>query len=116
MLWGTINTLQLIVLATLFNLDFPYPALFTFKLIAQITRFSLVPVDKIINWMFKFTDSTPITDNFIAMGYDTNNILQTLDTILAFLAGLLIMMTFSTLLSFFIKQCPRYEKLFLNRI
>jgi hypothetical protein len=33
MLWGTINTLQLIVLVTLLNLNFPDNALFLFKLI-----------------------------------------------------------------------------------
>jgi hypothetical protein len=34
MLWGTINTLQLIILVTVFNLSFPDNAMFTFKLIA----------------------------------------------------------------------------------
>jgi hypothetical protein len=34
MLWGTINTLQLIVMVTLFNLNYPKNAMFTFKLIA----------------------------------------------------------------------------------
>jgi hypothetical protein len=34
MLWGTINTLQLIMMVTLFNLSFPDNAMFTFKLIS----------------------------------------------------------------------------------
>ena len=57
MLWGTINTLQLIVLVTLFNLSYPENAIFTFRLIAKITRFSIIPVDKIINTMFTFDES-----------------------------------------------------------
>jgi hypothetical protein len=57
MLWGTINTLQLIVLVTLFNLSYPENAIFTFRLIAKITKFSIIPVDKIINAMFTFDES-----------------------------------------------------------
>jgi hypothetical protein len=57
MLWGTINTLQVIVLVTLFNLSYPDNAMFAFKLIAKITRFSIIPVDKIINAMFTFDES-----------------------------------------------------------
>jgi hypothetical protein len=34
MLWGTINTMQLIMMVTLFNLSFPDNAMFTFKLIS----------------------------------------------------------------------------------
>jgi hypothetical protein len=45
MLWGTINTLQLIVLVTLFNLTFPDNALYLFKLISQISRFNLISIE-----------------------------------------------------------------------
>jgi hypothetical protein len=34
MLWGTINTMQLIMMVTLFNLSFPDNAMFTFKFIS----------------------------------------------------------------------------------
>jgi hypothetical protein len=75
MLWGTINTLQLIILVTLFNLSYPENAMFTFKLISQITRFNIIPVDQIINKMFSFTDSKPLHYNFQMMGYDSTNII-----------------------------------------
>jgi hypothetical protein len=52
--------------------------------------------------MFTFASSEPINDNFVAMGYDTNNILQTLDTILAFLIGLVFAMIMTSVLSFVI--------------
>ena len=43
MLWGTINTLQLIVLATLFNLSFPDNCIVMFNIVADISQFSLIP-------------------------------------------------------------------------
>jgi hypothetical protein len=54
MLWGTINTMQLIILVTLFNLKFPQNAIYTFNLIAIISKFNLIPVDQIMNMIFSF--------------------------------------------------------------
>ena len=54
MLWGTINTLQLIVLVTLFNLNYPNNAMFMFGLISQISSFNIVPVSTIVNDLFTF--------------------------------------------------------------
>jgi hypothetical protein len=108
MLWGTINTLQLIVLVTLFNLSYPDNAMFAFKLIAKITRFSIIPVDKIINAMFTFDESLhPINYNFKMMGYETTNILQTLDFILAFVLGIAALMVVTLLMHVLVALCPR---------
>jgi hypothetical protein len=73
-LWGTINTLQLLVLVTLFNLSYPYTAIFTFKLIAEISSFKIFPVDKIINMLFSFSEpNVDFSYNFEVMGYDSTN-------------------------------------------
>jgi hypothetical protein len=73
-LWGTINTLQLLVLVTLFNLSYPYTAIFTFKLIAEISSFKIFPVDKIINMLFSFSEpDVDFSYNFEVMGYDSTN-------------------------------------------
>ena len=98
MLWGTINTLQLIVLVTLFNIVFPDNALFLFKMIATITRFNLIPMDQFINKMFSFEESKSINENFDTMGYETCNLLQNLDTILLFLMGILFTAVFTLFL------------------
>lgn len=103
MLWGTINTLQLIVLVTLFNVSFPENALFFFKLIAQITRFNLIPMDQLINNWFTFSESVVINDNFETMGYSSCNILQNLDTILLFLIGILIMFVVTPIIDLSLK-------------
>ena len=82
------------VLVTLFNLQFPDNALFLFKLIAQISSFNMIPVDRIINSMFKFTQSEDrkevINENFAVMGYESSNLMQTLGTILFFIVGIVI--------------------------
>ena len=65
-------------------------------------------MDRIINAIFDFDESSkPINDNFAAMGYTTNNILQTLDTILAFLIGMISMMALTIIVSFFINKFPK---------
>jgi ABC-type phosphate/phosphonate transport system permease subunit len=64
-------------------------------------------VDKIINAIFIFDESAqPINENFASMGYTTDNILQTLDTILVFIIAIVSAMIFTVILSFFIHRCP----------
>ena len=65
----TINTLQLIVLGTLFNLNFPSNCVVLFNIIADISQLSLVPTTQIVNKLFTFDNSTAVNDNFPAMGY-----------------------------------------------
>ena len=96
------------MLVTLFNVSFPENAMFTFRFITQITRFNLIPMDKFINLMFSFIDGyEQINFNFEMMGYDTPNILETLDSILAFIFGVLSFMMLTLLVRLFIGMCPR---------
>ena len=117
MLWGTINTMQLIVLVTLFNLTFPDNAMYLFKLIAQISRFNLVPIDHIVNSWFRFTtvaeERIIINENFKSMGYDSSNLLQTLDTIIIFVVGIIVSMVLTALINVLIPMGPEYVKRFL---
>ena len=84
----------MIVLVTLFNLHFPDNALFLFKLIAQISSFNLIPVDKMVDALFTFTQSEDrkevINENFAVMGYESWNLMQTLGTILLFIFGIVV--------------------------
>ena len=75
MLWGTINTLQLIVMTTLFNLNFPANCIVMFNIVADISQFQVVPTTAIVNRMFSFAPSEPVNDNFNAMGYSSTSIL-----------------------------------------
>jgi hypothetical protein len=69
MLWGTINTLQLIVLSTLFSLNFPANCIVLFNIVADISQFSIIPTATIVNRLFTFDSSEPVNENFSAMGY-----------------------------------------------
>ena len=69
MLWGTINTLQMIVIASLLNLSFPANCIVLFNIVADISQFSLIPTAQMINDLFTFEDSNPVNDNFAAMGF-----------------------------------------------
>ena len=95
MLWGTINTLQLIVMATLFNLNFPDNAQTTFKMIAYISSFNIIPTDDIVNELFQFESGNIINDNFLTMGYESSNIIWNLNTILLYLIGIIIIIIFT---------------------
>jgi hypothetical protein len=79
---------------TLFNLTFPDNALFLFKLISQISRFNLIPIDHIVNSWFRFTPHIEgeevINENFGIMGYESWNLMQTLDTVILFIIGIVV--------------------------
>ncbi|CDW88206.1 cadg domain containing protein [Stylonychia lemnae] len=67
MLWGMINAFQLIVLMTLFNLKITGDVLYFFKMVAQLSSFSLIPTDEYVHYFFDFSESTPISENFSSM-------------------------------------------------
>ena len=85
----------MIILATLFNLRFPDKTVFVFQLISDITTFSVIPMDKLVNKLFTFgeskyddDDAVFMNENFKNMGYDGPTLLKNLDTILVFLVCL----------------------------
>ena len=88
---------------TLFNLSFPDNALFLFKLISQISRFNLIPIDHIVNAWFRFTPhivgEIVINENFGVMGYESWNLVQTLDTVLLFIIGILVSIVLTSLVN-----------------
>ena len=45
MLWGMINTLQLIVLVYLFNINYSFNLMTMFQMIFQISSFAIIPTD-----------------------------------------------------------------------
>lgn len=90
------------VLVTLFNISYPDNAMFLFQIISQITRFNLIPMDQIINSIFRFEELKIINENFETMGYNSCNALQNLDTILLFVIGLAVSIVLVLLLNIFV--------------
>ena len=89
------------MLVTLFNLTFPDNALYLFKLISQISRFNLISVDQFVNVWFRFTpkelEEEVVNENFGIMGYESWNLIQTLDTVILFVAGIILSVIFTFL-------------------
>jgi hypothetical protein len=65
MLWGMINTMQLMVILTLFNVPHPDSVIQMTKLITQVTRFNLIPTDLILGQVLTFDPTRrPISPHF----------------------------------------------------
>jgi len=60
-----------------------------------------------VNKMFKFEESIPVNDNFQAMGYESTNLLQTLDTILIFLFGIIFASLATLIIDFVLRARPK---------
>eukprot|EP00347_Sterkiella_histriomuscorum_P013267 403365371 len=67
MVWGMINTLQIVVLASLFNITFPGNTIYFFQMVSQISSFQIIPTDQFVEYFFDFTETQPINDNFDTM-------------------------------------------------
>ena len=93
LIWGMINSLQLIVLITLFNFPYPSVLLFVFRLSAEIIRFNILPTGWLIDKLFSFSPEDPerviVTSNFEMMGYDSTNIVENLDTMVFLIFSIL---------------------------
>ena len=87
---------------TLLNISYPDTAMEVFKIIAQITRFNLIPMDQFINNYFSFEEMVPLNENFEMMGYQSKNLLQNLDTVLLFLLAVVLSMTLILMLELII--------------
>ena len=72
MLWGLVNVMQLIVNMPLLNIKFPQNAAMFYTFINDIASFNLIPVDKIQEALFNFSDEeAEMPDNFSTMGIDS---------------------------------------------
>ena len=90
LLWGMVNTLQLIIHLPLISVYFPQNCQLFFSFIVDIVNFSLIPTDKIMNKIFSFKNSTSeaMGNNFKSLGYKSANILKNLGLIAVGLAAL----------------------------
>ncbi len=76
MLWGLVNTLQLITHLPLYNINMPGNAVTFFSAIIGVTNFDIIPAAEILNWFMEFDpDNKPYLGmiNFELMGYETTN-------------------------------------------
>ena len=100
LLWGMVNTLQLIIHLPLLAVYFPQNCQLFFTFITDIVNFSLIPTDKIMDKMFQFKNSTEqeMNQSFKGLGYKSANILKNLGLIAIGLGGLAILVSLVLLL------------------
>ena len=86
MLWGMINVLQMMVLLPLINIEYPTNAVFFYSLISKVSSFELLPIAKIYEKVYGYTDfydeSSDFGPNFELMGLSQNIIENLGDPIL----------------------------------
>lgn len=75
MLWGMINSLQLIVHLPVFSLNFPANASQLLTKLIEVSSFSLLPMDQINNLVFNFTETDALNPRFDEIGYNSMNFL-----------------------------------------
>ena len=80
LLWGMMNSFQLLTHMPLIQLTLPPNALSFYQLIIDISSFNIIPLDDINNYIFHFNDfeEEPFNDNFDLVGYPNTNLIQNL--------------------------------------
>ena len=70
MLWGMINTVQIIVLTPLLNVRFAANGKMFFSTLISMANFDIFPCDMMYNWLLSFEDVPMDKTNFIEMGFE----------------------------------------------
>lgn len=60
-LWGFINSLQILVLIPLFNINYPANAKFFNSFLINSIMFKFVNIKSVVNQMFNITETDPLT-------------------------------------------------------
>ena len=91
MIWGLVNVLQLIANLPLLNIKFPQNAAIFFSFINEVSSFNLIPIDKIQEQVFNFSDEeSEMPNNFVDMGIESRKIMKNMGTMLVYLIGFII--------------------------
>jgi hypothetical protein len=101
MLWGMVNVMQLIIKLPLLNITFPQNAATFYTFIADVASFDLLPMDTINEKIFKFSQNETEDANFELMGYESDNFIKNLGSMIVYLAGFFTLVLIALLLRFF---------------
>jgi len=99
LLWGLINSLQLIVVMPLFQVFIPSNASFLLSVIMDIANLNVLLTDDIYGEMFNFTQTEPYRENFGFAGYETSNYILNLGTMFLIILVFMVIICFTFLLS-----------------
>lgn len=74
-----INALQIIVRIPLFSVNFPANVQLCFGILVDVTNFNLFSTDA--STIFKFTPTDPYSANFDAIGYNSMNSIENMQSL-----------------------------------
>ena len=104
MLWGMINVMQLLVKFPILNVTFPQNAVTFYTFINDVANFDILPTDQIRAAIFSFSDSPEWGQNFNQIGYESQNIIENLGSMMLSLLGFFFLAAL-TLLIRFLRNC-----------
>ena len=95
LLWGLVNSLQIIAYYPLLDVQFPANCVVYFAIIIKIATFDLISVDFITDWIASSYQSTityyDVVPNFKAFAYKSTDPITNMDIIFLFAAGLVVL-------------------------
>lgn len=132
LLWGMVNTLQLVIHMNMLTVLIPANVQFFFSFIVNIVNFKVVPTDTIINTIFSFkeefssnsTAKGEVSPEFKSSGYTSTNLLRNLGLLFLAIMGVVLVIIIVKLLSYLknrfsiVKQGVEFieGKLFFNSL
>ncbi|TNV87834.1 hypothetical protein FGO68_gene14781 [Halteria grandinella] len=113
LLWGMVNTLQLIIHMNMLSVIMPANVQLFFSLIVNIVQFKIVPTDKIISTLFgiKQEFKSKVSPEFQQTGYGTTNILKNLGLLLLAVIGVIALIGLVFLMRLGAKRFPIINKI-----
>lgn len=90
-LWGMIRALQMVVLVSLVDINFPWHARLFLESSVSVAQLDVFQGENIIDWMFRFKQTSPINSNFENFGADSQNFMLNSGSYFIFIVVLLLM-------------------------
>ncbi len=111
LLWGLMNTMQIIIHLKLYDVIIPANALMILSFMEELGNFKLgklIPIDKILPYIVDISDSlNPKTNpEMQSLEYDSSNLFKNLGFLILFFISLSIIIVTALLLSFLSRFSP----------
>jgi len=107
LLWGMVNTLQLVIHMNMLSVMMPANVQFFFSFIVNIVNFKIIPTKDIINKIVGAKDKlkeSDVSPEFQQTGYESTNLMQNLGLLLLAFIGLACLIALVLLLRLLAKK------------
>ena len=107
LLWGMVNTLQLVIHMNMLSVMIPANVQFFLSFVVNIVNFKIVPTKDIINSLLGLKDKmkkSDVSPEFQQTGYESSNMAQNLGLLLLAIIGLVVVVGLVLLLRLLAKK------------